>query len=168
MKQELFRKKAIDQLSSPEQLTDYIRVSSPAMWMVLGGIILLLLGACVWGAFGRLDTTLQTAAVSGGDQLVLLVREEDTTKLQPGMTVTVNGNQHAILEVTTRMTQIAADSLEAHYGSFEAGQWVCLAALDGSSRRTPAGITVYSLFLQYDTFQKNRTVVHWTLKPART
>ena len=145
MKQELFRKKAIDQLSSPEQWTDYIRVSSPAMWMVLGGIILLLLGACVWGAFGRLDTTLQTAAVSGGDQLVLLVREEDTTKLQPGMTVTVNGNQHAILEVTTRMTQIAADSLEAHYGSFEAGQWVCLAALDGSE---PEGIYSASILIE--------------------
>ena len=45
MKQELFRKKTIDQLSSPEELTDYIRVSSPAMWMILGGIIALLLGA---------------------------------------------------------------------------------------------------------------------------
>ena len=67
MKQELFRKKTIDQLSSPEELTDYIRVSSPAMWMILGGIIALLLGACVWGIFGRLDTTLQTAAVSSGE-----------------------------------------------------------------------------------------------------
>lgn len=35
MKQELFRKKTLDHLSSPEQLTDYIRVSNPAMWMVL-------------------------------------------------------------------------------------------------------------------------------------
>ena len=97
MKQELFRKKTIDQLSSPEELTDYIRVSSPAMWMILGGIIALLLGACVWGIFGRLDTTLQTAAVSSEEGLVLLLREEDTEKLQSGMTVTVNGNPHTLV-----------------------------------------------------------------------
>ena len=145
MKQELFRKKTIDQLSTPEELTDYIRVSSPAMWMVLGGIILLLLGTCVWGIFGRLDTTLQTAAVSSDKQLVLLLREEDTEKLQTGMTVTVNGNQHTILEITSQMTQVPADSLESHYGGFQDGQWVCVAQLDGSE---PKGVYSASILIE--------------------
>ncbi|MGN0707936.1 MAG: hypothetical protein ACI4JC_08060 [Faecalibacterium sp.] len=145
MKQQIFRKKIIDQLSSPEQLTDYIRVSSPAMWVILSGIILLLLGACVWGVFGRLDTTLQTAAVSSSEELVILIREEDLEKLRPGMTVTVNGNEHAILETTARMMQVAPDSLEAHYGSFEDGQWVCLAVLDGIE---PEGIYSASILIE--------------------
>ena len=145
MKQELFRQKTIDQLSSPEELTDYIRVSSPAMWMILGGIILLLLGACVWGIFGRLDTTLQTAAVSSEEGLVVLVREEDTEKLRSGMTVTVNGNPHTLVEVTTQMMQVPADSLEAHYGGFQDGQWVCVARLDGSE---PEGIYGASVLIE--------------------
>ena len=49
MNEGLFRKKSIDKISSPEQLDDYIRVSNPAIWMLLSCIIILLVGMCVWG-----------------------------------------------------------------------------------------------------------------------
>ena len=54
MADELFRKKSMDKLSSPDQLTDYIRVANPGVWMILVAIVLLLAGACVWGMYGRL------------------------------------------------------------------------------------------------------------------
>ena len=145
MKQDLFRKKTIDQLSSPDQLSDYIRVSSPAMWMVLGGIVFLLLGVCVWGVFGRLDTTLQTAAVSRGGRLVLLTKEADAEKLRPGMTVTVNKNTHAIVQVSDQLVQPETDSLVSHYGGFEDGEWVCLAELDGAE---PEGVYSASVLIE--------------------
>ena len=44
---EIFRKKAVDRVASPEQLNDYIHVTSPAIWMALIGIILILAGALV-------------------------------------------------------------------------------------------------------------------------
>ena len=76
---------------------------------------------------------------------MLLLREEDTEKLQSGMTVTVNGNPHTLVEVTTQMTQVPADSLEAHYGGFQDGQWVCVAQLDGSE---PEGIYGASILIE--------------------
>ena len=36
---DIFRKKAVDRVNSPEQLNDYIRVTSPSIWMVLAGVI---------------------------------------------------------------------------------------------------------------------------------
>lgn len=53
---ELFRKKSIERVTSPEQLNDYIRVSNPGVWMILAAVVILLAGVCVWGFFGRLDT----------------------------------------------------------------------------------------------------------------
>ncbi|MBO6148539.1 MAG: hypothetical protein J6O55_04280 [Lachnospiraceae bacterium] len=55
----IFREKSMQRLSSPEQLNDYIKVSSAGMWLVLIGIILILVGALVWATFGTV--TLHTA-----------------------------------------------------------------------------------------------------------
>lgn len=54
----------MEKISSPEQLNDYIRVSNPGVWMILFCIIILLIGMCVWGVFGRFETTLEVSAIS--------------------------------------------------------------------------------------------------------
>ncbi|MCR4907676.1 MAG: hypothetical protein K5985_02530 [Lachnospiraceae bacterium] len=51
----IFREKNLQRISSPEQLNDYIRVSTPALWILLVAITLLLIGALVWASFGTLD-----------------------------------------------------------------------------------------------------------------
>ena len=44
-KSSLFREKNLERLESPEKLNDYLRVTSPGVWMVLGAVIVLLIGA---------------------------------------------------------------------------------------------------------------------------
>ena len=56
MNDKIFRKKSIDRMSSPEQLNDYIKVTNPGVWMALAAIVILLIGVCVWGVFGKLVT----------------------------------------------------------------------------------------------------------------
>lgn len=53
----IFRQKSIDRVSSPEQLNDYIRVTSPSVWLVLLAIILLLAGLLAWSVFGTIKAT---------------------------------------------------------------------------------------------------------------
>ncbi|MCR5626865.1 MAG: hypothetical protein K6F99_06070 [Lachnospiraceae bacterium] len=48
----IFREKSIERVSSPEKLNDYIRVSSPSVWLIMGAIIVLLLGLLIWSVFG--------------------------------------------------------------------------------------------------------------------
>lgn len=45
----IFREKSLKKIASPEQMNDYIRVSSPSVWMVLTAVIVLLAGVCVCG-----------------------------------------------------------------------------------------------------------------------
>jgi len=55
MEQKIFRRSAIDSMSSPEQLTDYIRVTAPSVWIILTAAIILLGSLFVWAAFGRVE-----------------------------------------------------------------------------------------------------------------
>ena len=49
------KKKNMDRVSGPESLNDYIRVTSPSVWIVLLALVVLLAGMLVWSIFGRIE-----------------------------------------------------------------------------------------------------------------
>ena len=49
----IFRQKSIKRVSSPEQLNDYIRVTTPSVWIVLAALVVLLAGMLAWSVLGR-------------------------------------------------------------------------------------------------------------------
>ncbi len=51
----IFREKSIERVSSPEELNDYIRVTTPSVWLVLAATVLLLLGMLAWSIFGTVE-----------------------------------------------------------------------------------------------------------------
>lgn len=63
---DLFRKKSLDRVSSPEQLNDYIRVTTPSVWLVLLAIIILLAGMIAWSVLG----TVEAHAADGSVKVV--------------------------------------------------------------------------------------------------
>lgn len=73
MDNKLFRKNSLERVSSPEQLNDYVKVSSPGIWIILAAVIVLLIGACVWGIWGRLETTVPAVVISKTAQLFAAV-----------------------------------------------------------------------------------------------
>lgn len=54
----LFRKKSIDRISSPEALHDYMRVTSPRLWMILAAIVVLLAGFIVYASTAKMENTM--------------------------------------------------------------------------------------------------------------
>ena len=51
----VFREKSIGRVSGPESMNDYIRVTSPSVWVVLLAIVIILAGMLAWGFFGRVE-----------------------------------------------------------------------------------------------------------------
>lgn len=96
---ELFRKKSLDRVNSPEQLNDYIRVSNPSIWMLLGAIIVLLVGVCVWGVFGHLDTTVEAVGVCVDGVVTCYIQEADISDVSSGCLVSIDGDEYVIEEV---------------------------------------------------------------------
>ena len=46
---DIFRKSSLQRISSPEKLNEYIRVSKPSVWIILGAVIVLFIAAGIWG-----------------------------------------------------------------------------------------------------------------------
>ena len=59
MENPLFRKKSLERISSPEQLHDYMRVTSPRLWMLLSAIAVFLAGFIVYVSTVTLENTMK-------------------------------------------------------------------------------------------------------------
>lgn len=55
-KRSIFRSETLKRISSPEQLTDYLRVTNPGIWVVLAAVLALLVGFFVWMSVGTIET----------------------------------------------------------------------------------------------------------------
>lgn len=133
MKSQLFREKSLERVSSPEQLNDYIRVANPSVWLALAAVVLLLMGICVWGVFGRLDTVVTVGAITEGDRTVCYVKEADLESVATGMKVWVGEDVYEVSEIALQPVQVTADFPEylAHVGGIAQGEWVYEVELDG-------------------------------------
>ena len=135
MKSSLYREKNVQRASSPEQLNQYIRVSSPGVWAVLLGIIILLAGVCVWGIFGRLETTVKAVAISDGAKVVCYIRESEAASISEGNTVRINGGEYTVSAVSSQAVQADGGDFTdyaLHIADFQRGEWVCGVETDGT------------------------------------
>ena len=126
MSNNLFRKKSIEHISSPEQLNDYIRVSTPSVWMLLIAIVILLAGVCVWGVFGHMDTTFPAVTVAKDGAVTAYVREAEIDRIQEGMPVTVGGSEGVVASVAAQPVRVDETFTDytLHVGGLQEGEWV--------------------------------------------
>ena len=62
-KEGLFREKALKKISSPEQLSDHLRVTNPSVWLILVVVLLLLAGLIAWAGVATIETTVDAKVV---------------------------------------------------------------------------------------------------------
>ncbi len=105
----IFRKSAVDKVSSPEQLNEYIHVTSPSIWMALVGIIFVLIGAIVWATFGNIYTTVYGAGIVKDRNLVIYVKVEDRPSVNVGMDITVNGRKTTVREISSEPVKVSGE-----------------------------------------------------------
>lgn len=93
-KKSIFRKETVDRISSPDQLTDYLRVTNPGIWVVLATVILLLAGVLVWSSIGTLETTVDATIIVEERQAQVIPLEPRF--LSPGMEMRADGKESEI------------------------------------------------------------------------
>ncbi len=92
----LFREKSLEAIDSPEALNDYLRVTSPAVWLVLAAVIALLAGGILWGIFGRIHTTAAVAVQVGEERQLCYIPYEQAEKAAAWGRVEVNGQEYPL------------------------------------------------------------------------
>ena len=95
----LFREQAMQKVSSPEHLSDYLRVTNTGVWIVLSAALLLLAGLLVWASIGTLETT-SAAKVLVEDHMAQVFLTDGQTA-EAGMPLRAAGQETAIASVET-------------------------------------------------------------------
>lgn len=122
----IFRKVALERLSSPEQLDQLLQVTDPKGWMALGALGTLLLSALAWGVWGAIPTDatgegilLRRGGVSdlvspGAGQIeeVLVGVGDVIEKGQPVARIRQEELQRQIAERQTRLADLRTELLE--------------------------------------------------------
>jgi HlyD family secretion protein len=89
----IFRKVALERLSSPEQLDQLLQVTNPRGWLALGALAALLLASLTWAIFGSIPTE------AGGEGILLR---------QGGVTNLVAAEQGQVEEVLVSVGDVIA------------------------------------------------------------
>ena len=124
---EIFRKKAVERVSSPEKLNDYIHVTSPSIWLALMGVICILVGAIVWAVFGNIYA--------------------DRPSVKEGMEITVSGHKTVVREISPEPVQIGEEVGEYILDAtgMKSGEWVYMVEADTD---LPDGIYAASITVE--------------------
>lgn len=105
MNEQIFRKKSLDRVKSPESLDDYIRVSNPSVWLILIAITVLLVGACIWGAFGNIESTVEVRGLASGGVVTCTV---DKDGVEVGMPVRIGDTEGSVTAVNGNEVTVSA------------------------------------------------------------
>ena len=97
MKNPLFRESAVDKIKSPEQLNEYIKVTGPGLWIILGALVAIFAAFFIWGFLGSIpETTIITGTTLAPDGNALAVYcylpVEEAQRIAAGMQVQVSPN----------------------------------------------------------------------------
>jgi hypothetical protein len=99
MEQSLFRKKAMDRISSPEDLTSYLKVTNPGVWSVLAAVIILLAGLFAWTAVGTLETVADAKAIVQDHTAQVIILGQNIDTLEPGMSIRIASQEFVVASV---------------------------------------------------------------------
>ena len=86
-------------ISSPEDLTGYLRVTSPGMWIILAAVIALLVGVFVWSAVGTLETTVDAVVIVQDHTARIVASGQGADELKAGMPLRIASQEFVIASV---------------------------------------------------------------------
>ncbi|WMJ83969.1 hypothetical protein ACS3UN_12865 [Oscillospiraceae bacterium LTW-04] len=109
MNRSLFRKSSIQRISAPEQLNDYIRVSNPSAFLVLGAIIILFVSLITWGIMGSLPTSIATVGIVKDEKLLCYVPSDEAAKINVGMSVKMRNDVIGTVRSISRIPMSAEE-----------------------------------------------------------
>ena len=99
-RQSLFRTKNMERIESPESMNDYLQVTSPGVWLVLTTVIVFLIGVCIWGILGHIDSTAKVAVVATEDETLCLVPEEALKSAIDNCSIKIDGEEYKLAPET--------------------------------------------------------------------
>ena len=97
MDKPLFRKKSIDALSSPEDLNEYLHSATPAAWMALLAVSILLIGFLVLSGYVSVNSYEELSADVESGMLKVSLEESEAEYVKEGMEIEIGNEKCRII-----------------------------------------------------------------------
>lgn len=68
MDNSIFRKSSLEKISSPEQLNEYVKVTSVGIWLLMLGLFSLVIAVGIWAITGTIPETLEVKGIAYEEQ----------------------------------------------------------------------------------------------------
>ncbi len=107
MKEDIFRKESLEKIESPDDLDKCVKVTTPKTWILLAAIVALLIGGCIWGFWGQLNTVVKGACMSESGKQTCMVYESEAKKLNIGNKVKISDDVGEIVDINIMPTDFA-------------------------------------------------------------
>ena len=91
-------------------MNDYLQVTSPGVWLVLAAVIVFLIGACIWGVFGHIDSTIKAAVIATNEDTICLVPQNALESVIENRTMKINGKDYELAPATLEPIVITEDT----------------------------------------------------------
>lgn len=63
---------------------------------MIAALIVLLIGACIWGIYGRIESTVSAQAVAENGRVSCIVSLSDAASVEPGMTIRIGDTEGTV------------------------------------------------------------------------
>ncbi len=131
MKKELFRKKSLEKISSPEKIDDYIRSVNIRLWLIAAACLLVLLSVLIWGVFGKVEISQKAVTVCQNREAVCFVAEENIENISAKTEFIINGKIYQAKDISGIPVKVsdALPEYAAHIAKYNENDWAYAAVL---------------------------------------
>lgn len=141
---DIFRKKALDRAASPDRLDEYIKVSNPSVWLLLGAICAFLLGVGIWCIFGNIADVQPALLHVENGTATCAIDQSRSSELNAGDKVEVSGVEGTIVEYAGQAIPAAELTEDQLAIAQPSSAWLAAASvsIDMPDGDYPANVTV--------------------------
>lgn len=133
MANSIFRKQSLDRVNSPEELNDYIKTSTPSVWLIVFAAIILLLSVLVWAFFASLDTTVTLNGVEKNGNVICFTESIDQIEVEDEVRIgSVTGKVSAVSKkpVSKKEAETMADTDDYTLYCLNLTEWNYIVEID--------------------------------------
>lgn len=126
MRNDLFRKKSLEKISSPERIDDYVKTVNIRLWIVVVSCFAVICSLSLWGIFGRIEISEKTVTVCKNGNAMCFLNEKNLPDISSETEFVIGEKIYkaeSISETPSKALK-AMDEYCAHVAEFGEEDWV--------------------------------------------
>lgn len=104
---ELFRKKSLIRISSPDKMDEYIKINTPSIWIILIAVLVFLAGFFIWAGLANLEDRIDVTGIQENGTLTCYVIGTESEGLSSDDVLLVNGAGYPLTSISESLMPIS-------------------------------------------------------------